>query len=64
MDAREWKSLPLMMSRAALYQCGLSEKEIKYLIEEKKLNPWYPKDDSKKGKYRKTEVAKIVGLPV
>ena len=37
MDAQEWKSLPLMIPRAALYQCGLSEKEIKYLIQEKKI---------------------------
>jgi len=52
-----------MMSRSDLYLCGLTEKDVKYLVEDGQLNPW-KKLNGGYAKYRKTEVAKIVGLPV
>jgi len=63
MDEKAWKQLPLMMSRSDLYLCGLTEKDVKYLVEDGQLNPW-KKLNGGYAKYRKTEVAKIVGLPV
>jgi hypothetical protein len=63
MHLQQWKGLPLMMSRADLYLCGLTEKDVKYMVEDGQLTPWKKSNDSY-AKYRKTEVAKIVGLPV
>tara|TARA_Y100000588_G_scaffold223141_1_gene237063 strand:- start:6791 stop:6982 length:192 start_codon:yes stop_codon:yes gene_type:complete len=63
MDLQQWKQLPLMMSRSDLYLCGLTKNDVQALVEEGLLTPWKKKDDAY-AKYRKTEVAKIVGLPV
>ena len=63
MTVEEWKRFPLLLSRSQLVGIGLSEKDIRYLIEAGKLNPWRK---GRKGyaKYRKTEVAKILKLEV
>ena len=62
MDAQEWKSLPLMMPRAALSMRPEREGNLVFNSGEE-TEPWYQRMILKK-ENTETEVAKIVGLPV
>jgi len=60
---KEWERFPLLLSRSQLVGIGLSEKDIRYLIDAGQLKPWR-KGRRGYAKYRKTEVAKILRLEV
>ena len=64
MTRAEWDKFPLMLSRSQLVAIGLTEKDIRCLVELKKLKPWRSRGSKGYAKYRKTEVAEILKLEV
>lgn len=62
-NGTDWDSLPMLLSRSVVAEwTGLSNATLSELVSAGRLQLWRTRPDSRKGKFYKAEVAKLVHM--